>query len=53
MRKFGLITILLMMVSIMLVACGSDEPEAPAASTTSKPAAQPAAQSTSSSGVKG
>ena len=38
-----------MMVSIMLVACGSDEPEAPAASTTSKPAAQPAAQSTSSS----
>ena len=49
MRKFGLITILLMMVSIMLVACGSDEPEAPAASTTSKPAAQPAVQSTSSS----
>ena len=37
-----------MMVSIMLVACGSDEPEAPAASTTSKPAAQPAAQSTTS-----
>ena len=36
-----------MMVSIMLVACGSDEPEAPAASTTSKPAAQPAASSTS------
>ena len=48
MRKFGLITILLMMVSIMLVACGSDEAEAPAASTTSKPAAQPAAQSASS-----
>ena len=37
-----------MMVSIMLVACGSDEAEAPAASTTSKPAAQPAAQSASS-----
>jgi len=37
-----------MMVSIMLVACGSDEPEAPAASTTSKPAAQPAAQATTS-----
>ena len=49
MRKFGLITILLMMVSIMLVACGSDEPEAPAASTTSKPAAQPAAQPAASS----
>jgi len=48
MRKFGLITILLMMVSIMLVACGSDEAEAPAASTTSKPAAQPAAQATTS-----
>ena len=38
-----------MMVSIMLVACGSDEPEAPAASTTSKPAAQPAAQPAASS----
>ena len=49
MRKFGLITILLMMVSIMLVACGSDEPEAPAASATSKPAAQPAAQPAASS----
>ena len=37
-----------MMVSIMLVACGSDEAEAPAASTTSKPAAQPAAQAPTS-----
>ena len=48
MRKFGLITILLMMVSIMLVACGSAAAEAPATRTTSKPAAQPAAQATTS-----
>ena len=51
MRKSGLIAILIMVVSIMLVACGSDPtaapaaPKAPAASTTSKPAAQPAAKS--------
>ena len=48
MRKPWLVTVLLMVVSIMLVACGSDPtaaPAAPAASTTSKPAAQPAAKS--------
>ena len=48
MRISGLIAILLMVVSIMLVACGSDPtaaPAAPAAKTTSKPAAQPAAKS--------
>ena len=51
MRKPWLVTVLLMVVSIMLVACGSAPtaapaaPAAPAASTTSKPAAQPAAKS--------
>ena len=51
MRISGLIAILLIVVSIMLVACGSDPtaapaaPKAPVASTTSKPAAQPAAKS--------